>query len=127
AAGSIANSIFSTTPVDGGIEFTQVDERPADRSIVVVYGPDGREAFYNGTASKTLPEIPQDFTLEQTYLQIDRRIELEDPESGQHFLARVGVLQPQGNPGVYTQMIIQPLAPTDRIVAAYIGIYAFVA
>lgn len=128
AAGSIANSIFSTTPVDGGIEFTQVENAPQIGSMVVVYGPDGRrEAFYNGTASTTLPEIPQDFTLEQTYLQIDRRIELEDPESGQHFLARVGVLQPQGNPGVYTQMIIQPLAPTDRIVAAYIGIYAFVA
>ncbi|SDP00212.1 two-component system, OmpR family, sensor kinase [Microbacterium sp. ru370.1] len=128
AAGSIANSIFTTTPVDGGIEFTQVENAPQIGSMVVVYGPDGRrEAFYNGTASTTLPEIPQDFTLEQTYLQIDRRIELEDPDSGQHFLARVGVLQPQGNPGVYTQMIIQPLAPTDRIVAAYIGIYAFVA
>lgn len=128
AAGSIANSIFTTASVDGQTVFSQVDNAPQIGSMVVVYGPDGqREAFYNGTASTSLPDIPQTFTLEQTYLQIDKRIELEDRTSGQHFLARVGVLQPQGNPGVYTQMVIQPLAPTDRIVAAYLGIYAFVA
>lgn len=128
AAGSIANSIFTTTPVDGRVTFSQVDNAPQIGSMVVVYGPDGqREAFYNGTSTTALPDIPPTFTVEQTYGQIDRRIELESPESGQHFLARVGVLQVPGNPGVYTQMVIQPLAPTDRIVAAYIGIYAFVA
>ncbi|MDU0346530.1 HAMP domain-containing sensor histidine kinase [Microbacterium sp. KSW2-29] len=128
AAGSIANSIFTTTPVEGGIEFTQVENAPQIGSMVVVYGPDGRrEAFYNGTSSKVLPQLPDTFTVEQTYGQIDRRIELEDPDSGAHFLARVGVLQVPGNPGVYTQMVVQPLAPTDRIVAAYLGIYAFVA
>ncbi|WP_367118280.1 sensor histidine kinase [uncultured Microbacterium sp.] len=128
AAGSIANSIFTTTPVDGGIEFTQRDNAPQIGSIVVVFGPDGQqEAIYNGTATQVVPQIPSDYTLEQTYLQIDRRIELEDPQTGQKFVARVGVVQPQGTPGVYTQMVIQPLAPTDRIVAAYVGIYAFVA
>ncbi|MFJ4038316.1 sensor histidine kinase [Microbacterium sp. NPDC090007] len=128
AAGSIANSIFTTTPVDGDIVFSQVDNAPQIGSMVVVYGPDGqREAFYNGTASTALPDLPSTFTIEQTYGQIDRRIDLDDPESGQNFLARVGVLQVPGNPGVYTQMVVQPLAPTDRIVAAYIGIYAFVA
>ncbi len=128
AAGSIANSIFTTAPGDGRVVFSQVDNAPQIGSMVVVYGPDGqREAFYNGTSTTALPEIPPTFTVEQTYSQIDRRIELESPQSGQHFLARVGVLQVPGNPGVYTQMVIQPLAPTDRIVAAYIGIYAFVA
>lgn len=128
AAGSIANSVFTTSSSDGQVVFSQVENAPQIGSMVVVYGPDGeRKAVYNGTSSRSLPELPATFTLEQTYLQIDRRIELEDPESGQHFLARVGVVQPQGNPGVYTQMVIQPLAPTDRIVAAYVGIYAFVA
>ncbi|MDR6691445.1 two-component system OmpR family sensor kinase [Microbacterium sp. 1154] len=128
AAGSIANSIFTTAPVDGRVVFSQVENAPQIGSMVVVYGPDGqREAFYNGTSTTALPDIPPTFTVEQTYSQIDRRIELEAPDSGQHFLARVGVLQVPGNPGVYTQMVIQPLAPTDRIVAAYVGIYAFVA
>ncbi|MDQ1121465.1 histidine kinase dimerization/phospho-acceptor domain-containing protein [Microbacterium trichothecenolyticum] len=128
AASSIANSVFTTNTSDGQVVFSQVENAPQIGSMVVVYGPDGeRKAVYNGTSSRTLPQLPATFTLEQTYLQIDRRIELEDPETGQHFLARVGVVQPQGNPGVYTQMVIQPLAPTDRIVAAYVGIYAFVA
>ncbi|WP_373426500.1 ATP-binding protein [Microbacterium proteolyticum] len=128
AAGNIADSVFTMTPVDGNIQFTPIDNAPQIGSMVVVYGQDGqREAFYNGTPSKALPELPSTFTLEQMYGQIDRRIELTDGESGQHFLARVGVLQVNGSPGVYTQMVIQPLAPTDRIVAAYIGIYAFVA
>nr|WP_307334351.1 HAMP domain-containing sensor histidine kinase [Microbacterium sp. SORGH_AS_1204] len=128
AAGNIADSVFTMTPADGQIVFSQIDNAPQIGSMVVVYGPDGeRKAFYNGTASKALPQLPSTFTVEQTYGQIDRRIDLHDGESGQHFLARVGVLQVNGSPGVYTQMVIQPLAPTDRIVTAYIGIYAFVA
>ncbi len=128
AAGNIANSIFVTDEVDGQLAFTQVDNAPQIGSMVVVYGPDGeREAFYNGTSMKTAPELPETFTVEQTYSQVDRRLDLEDPVSGQHFLARVGLLQIPGFNGVYTQMVIQPLAPTDRIVAAYVGIYGFVA
>lgn len=128
AAGNIANSIFVTEDVDGQVRFTEVDNAPQIGSMVVVYSPDGqREAFFNGTAMKTVPELPETFTVEQTYSQVDRRIELDDPVSGQHFLARVGQLVVPGYNGVYTQMVIQPLAPTDRIVAAYLGIYGFVA
>lgn len=128
AAGNIADSVFTVTPVDGQIVFSQIENAPQIGSMVVIYGPDGaRKAFYNGTASQTLPELPSTFSVEQTYGQLDRRIELHDGDSGQHFLARVGVLPVNGSSGVYTQMVIQPLAPTDRIVAAYIGIYAFVA
>ncbi|CAH0192550.1 putative sensor histidine kinase TcrY [Microbacterium sp. Bi128] len=128
AAGNIANSIFVTNEVDGQVRFTEVDNAPQIGSMVVVYSPDGqRVAFFNGTAMKTVPELPETFTVEQTYSQVDRRIELQDPVSGQHFLARVGQLVLPGYNGVYTQMVIQPLAPTDRIVAAYLGIYGFVA
>jgi two-component system OmpR family sensor kinase len=128
AAGNIANSIFVTDDNDGQLTFTQVDNAPQIGSMVVVYGPDGqRVAFYNGTAMKTVPQLPETFSVEQTYGQVDRRIDLEDPVSGQHFLARVGLLQVPGNNSLYTQMVVQPLAPTDRIVAAYIGIYGFVA
>lgn len=128
AAGNIANSVFVTADVDGQLAFTQVDNAPQIGSMVVVYGPDGqRVAFYNGTAMKTVPDLPETFTVEQTYSQVDRRIELDEPVSGQRFLARVGLLQVPGYNGIYTQMVIQPLAPTDRIVAAYVGIYGFVA
>lgn len=128
AAGNIANSVFVTEDVDGQLSFAQVDNAPQIGSMVVVYGPDGqRVAFYNGTAMRTVPELPDTFSVEQTYSQVDRRIELDDPVSGQKFLARVGLLQVPGYNGIYTQMIIQPLAPTDRIVAAYVGIYGFVA
>ncbi|MCJ1707183.1 cell wall metabolism sensor histidine kinase WalK [Microbacterium sp. VKM Ac-2923] len=128
AAGNIANSVFTMAPTDGEIVFSPIDNAPQIGSMVVVYGQDGqRKAFYNGTSSTALPELPSTFSVEQMYAQIDRRIDLVDGDSGQHFLARVGVLQVTGSPGVYTQMVIQPLAPTDRIVAAYIGIYAFVA
>ncbi|WP_278102175.1 HAMP domain-containing sensor histidine kinase [Microbacterium proteolyticum] len=128
AAGNIANSIFVTNDVEGQLTFTQVDNAPQIGSMVVVYGPDGqRVAFYNGTAMKTVPQLPETFSVEQTYSQVDRRIDLDDPVSGQHFIARVGLLQVPGNNSFYTQMVIQPLAPTDRIVAAYVGIYGFVA
>jgi len=128
AASSVANSVFTTTQAGGQIVFTQVENVPQTGSMVVVYGPDGqRKAFYNGTSSKTVPALPETFTVEQTYSQMDRRIELEDPDSGQHFLARVGFLQVPGDTGYYTQMVIQSLGPTDRIVAAYLGIYGFVA
>ena len=128
AASNIANSVFVTNEVDGGLAFTQVDNAEPIGSMVVVYGPDAqRVAFYNGTGAKTVPQLPDTFSVEQTYSQVDRRIELEDPVSGQHFLARVGLLQVPGNNSFYTQMVVQPLAPTDRIVAAYVGIYGFVA
>lgn len=127
AASSIASSVFTWSEADGEIVFTQVDNVAQIGSMVVVYGPpDGeRRAFYNGTNAKGLPQLPETYSLEQMYLDLGKRIDLENPETGEHFLARVDLLAI--GPTVYTQMVIQPLAPTDRIVAAYVGIYGFVA
>ena len=127
AASNIASSVFTTEAVDGQIAFVQVENAPQIGSMVVVYNPEGqRQAFYNGTSTKATPQLPDTFTIQQTYSQLDKRIELEDPVTGQHFVARVGFLEVP-NSGFYTQMVVQPLGPTDRIVAAYVGIYGFVA
>lgn len=127
AASSIASSVFTWSDVNGEITFTPVDNAPQIGSMVAVYGPpDGeRKAFYNGTNAKGLPQLPETYMLEQMYLDLGKRIDLENPDTGEHFLARVDLLTINGT--VYTQMVIQPLAPTDRIVAAYVGIYGFVA
>ncbi|MBM3714490.1 MAG: HAMP domain-containing histidine kinase [Actinobacteria bacterium] len=127
AASSVASSVFTWSEVDGEVAFTQVDNVAQIGSMVAVYGPpDGeRKAFYNGTNAKGLPQLPETYPLEQMYLDLGKRIDLENPDTGEHFLARVDLLTINGT--VYTQMVIQPLAPTDRIVAAYVGIYGFVA
>jgi len=127
AAGNIADTIFTTTAEDGKMVFTPVENAPQIGSMVVVYNADGqREAFFNGTSTKATPQLPDTFTTPQTYTQLDKRIDLDDPVTGQHFIARVGLFEVP-NSGSYTQMVIQPLGPTDRIVAAYVGIYGFVA
>ncbi|MEV7766653.1 HAMP domain-containing sensor histidine kinase [Microbacterium sp. NPDC086615] len=127
AAGNIANTIFTTTNEDGRMVFTPVENAPQIGSMVVVYNAEGqREAFFNGTSTKATPQLPDTFTTPQTYTQLDKRIDLDDPVTGQHFIARVGLFEVP-NSGSYTQMVIQPLGPTDRIVAAYVGIYGFVA
>lgn len=127
AAGNIASSIFTTSSADGKLTFTPVENAPQIGSMVVVYNSEGqREAFFNGTSTKSTPQLPETFTTPQTYTQLDKRIELDDPVTGQHFIARVGLFEVP-NSGSYTQMVIQPLGPTDRIVAAYVGIYGFVA
>ncbi len=96
--------------------------------MVVVYGPDGqRVAFYNGTAMKTVPQFARDL-LGRADLQPGRPADRPRRHRCRAALHRAGgSAAGAGQQQLLHQMVIQPLAPTDRIVAAYVGIYGFVA
>ncbi len=129
AASDIAETVFTIDNRGGLIEFTPREDVAPTGSIVVVYGPGDGEmlALYDGTSARMLPQIPQTFPLQDTYIKLGQSLEYTDPETGAAFRATVDVLPVPGVTDVFTQMVVVPLAPTERVVATYIGIYGILA
>lgn len=132
AAGSdIAGRVFTTETDNGTVIFAPRDDVAPTGSIVAVYGPDGALAqIYDGTTSGVLPRFYESWSLQDTYLKIGETLtDLQDPVTGAAFHASVDVypVVVDGVTQFFTQMVIVPLAPTERVVAAYIGIYGILA
>jgi two-component system OmpR family sensor kinase len=126
-AGDLASAVFDITVSDGDVRFARSEDAALLDAVIVVYHPDGAiEAIYDGVTSESSPAIPETWSLQDTYTK-SQLFELRDPDTGAPFHAAVGVLPVDGTAQVYTQMMIQPLAPTERVVATFVGIYSILA
>jgi two-component system, OmpR family, sensor kinase len=129
ANGEIALSVFDTTNDGGYVEFDPRLDVADTGTIVVVYGANGEiRGVYDGTDHRAMPTYPGEWTLQDTYTKGGDTLTFGDQaKTGAQFLARVGVLPIAGVSENFTQMVIQPLAPAERIIAAYTAIYSIVA
>jgi two-component system OmpR family sensor kinase len=129
AASDIAATVFNIESSGGKVEIQQRENVTPTGSIIVLYrGVDGQlEALYDGTAAHILPNLPQEFQLQDTAQKIGQPLEYYDRETGASFRASVDNFQPPGGSELFTQMVVVPLAPTERVVATYIGIYSILA
>lgn len=129
AGSDIASSVFDVSvDADGEVTFLPRDDVAATGSIVVVYGPEGdMKATYQDAGSTATPAIPATWSLQETYYKIQQPISLHDDKTGAEFHAAVDVLEVPGVSQFYTVMIVQPLGPTERVVASYVGIYGVLA
>ncbi|MFG6475022.1 ATP-binding protein [Microbacterium sp. P06] len=127
--GDLASSVFDISSTDGVIRFEPRDDAALTETFVVIYSPDGAmQAVYDGTnATAAAPAIPDSWPLEVTYLRMNEALILSDPDTGVQFRGAVGILPVDGTAQVYTQMAIQPLAPTERVVGTFVGIYSILA
>lgn len=127
---SDAASNMLITSVDNG-EVTFEPNQSADVTgyFIAVYGPaDGDlKAFIGPSNASVRPPIPRTFTLEQAVVKGYEPFSVSDPDSGETFHASVVPLAVDGVNELYTQLIIVPLAPTEAVVASFVGIYSVLA
>jgi two-component system OmpR family sensor kinase len=121
-----AKSVF-TVETDGTYAtFTENDQATAADYFVAVYGPDGQFILETGRKGAT-PVIPDEITLDQTYTKLLTPFVVESSSGGAPYHAVVSVLEIPGASSLYTQLVALPLAPVDRVVTAYLGIYGILA
>ncbi|MCR2812859.1 HAMP domain-containing histidine kinase [Microbacterium sp. zg.Y1090] len=119
------SSVFTGWVTESGDDFEVRSDATA--YFVAVYGPDGRFLTSGGGNSAPEPEFPQTFTLAQaTIFGTSTVFDLNARDGGAGYRAAVGVEDtPSGV--FYTQLVALPTAPNERFLAAFLGIYSFLA
>jgi len=129
ASSDAANAVFDVTNSGGSLRFLIDNEAARNDIYVAIYGPDGSfitAAGGDGTVAP--PQFPETYSLEQTQKQGLAAFDVPSTDkTDPTFRASVDILQPDGVSALYTQLVAASLAPTERVVAAYIGIYGILA
>ena len=124
----IANDVFdSATTGEDSVEFTAREFSSSRPYFVTIYDPDGEKVITTGGNGATPPTFPKELTPEMAATLLGSAREL--PGSGHAAAFRYAVhsfvvdIQPHSK-RLYTQLVAAPLAPTERLLANFIGIYS---
>ncbi|MEV8272253.1 HAMP domain-containing sensor histidine kinase [Microbacterium sp. NPDC077184] len=128
AATDVTSPLFQITVEDGVPTFTRRAATPAATTyFVAIYDADGVLQSTAGGGGLVEPDFPSEFTLDDTYRNLSEPFTLKNPDGGPSYLAGVGFIEISGVRDSYTQMVVQPLAPTNAVVANYVAIYSILA
>ncbi|PRB14430.1 cell wall metabolism sensor histidine kinase WalK [Microbacterium sp. MYb62] len=120
----LAERYFDTDTVDGVTTYTPREEQPRDFSFAIYDAAGALRATARGTSSKA-PLFPPEYSLAEANASADKILELPGAD-GEVFHAAVAVVNSDG--GILrVQMVALPLAPADRIISQYFGIYITIA
>jgi two-component system OmpR family sensor kinase len=126
AATDLTTALMNIEDYGGVLSFT-VDETAAPTEyFVAIYDPAGQFVMATGGNGETPPVFPQTFSLDTTITKGRAPFYLYVNGSSEAFLASVDVVQPLGV-NTYTQLVAQSLAPTERVVGTFVGIYSILA
>ncbi|WP_337006884.1 MULTISPECIES: sensor histidine kinase [unclassified Microbacterium] len=120
----LAERYFDVSTVDGVTTYSARDEQPRDFSFAIYDAGGTLQATARGTSSQA-PLFPSQYSLADANAHAESIIELPGAD-GEVFHAAVAVVNSDG--GVLrVQMVALPLAPADRIISQYFGIYITIA
>ena len=120
----LAERYFVTSSVDGVTTYTAREEQPRDFSFAIYDASGVLQATARGTSSPA-PLFPPEYSLAEANDNADTILELPGAD-GEVFHAAVAVVNSDG--GILrVQMVALPLAPADRIISQYFGIYITIA
>lgn len=122
ASSNLAAGLLDVT-VDAGTQQVQIsltDQAVAGDYFIAVYEAGGESL--GGRPSGGGPIWPDEYTLERTVSQGSAVFPLVGPD-GDLYHASAGILDPELNGELYTQVIALPLAPVDRTVATFFGVF----
>jgi len=120
----LAERYFDTSTVDGITTYTPREEQPRDFSFAIYDAAGALRATARGTSSQA-PLFPPEYSLAEANANADKILELPGAD-GEVFHAAVSVVNSDG--GILrVQMVALPLAPADRIISQYFGIYITIA
>ncbi|WP_345803415.1 ATP-binding protein [Microbacterium sp. AZCO] len=121
------NSLIDTTVENGQATFTAKPDAATDY-FVAIYGPDGSmQITAGGDDDAPRPQFPPTLTLQHTQERGLAPTELLSVDGNWVFHASTDIYQPVGSAELYPQMVAMPLAPINRVVTTYLGIYGVLA
>ena len=122
AESNLAEGLLDITvdPDDNKVTISLTDQAAAGDYFVAVYEPGGK--LVGNTPPRRGPEWPDTFKLEETITKGPSPVTLMSAE-GDLYHASAGVLDLQLGGQYYTQVIALPLAPIDRTVATFFGVF----
>ncbi|MFJ6652867.1 sensor histidine kinase [Microbacterium sp. NPDC091313] len=131
AGSDVAKQVITYTNVDGELQFSANDSGSKPDYFVALYGPpdDGLRILVGPDDAAATPQLPDTYSVQDAVLKGTQVFSLIDPRTGAVFHASVAPAEiPGAGPGqFYTQLVAVSLAPTERVVATYIGIYGVLA
>ncbi|PRA80827.1 HAMP domain-containing sensor histidine kinase [Microbacterium sp. MYb66] len=121
----LVDRYFETDTVDGVTTYTAREEQPRDFSFAIYDAAGVLRATARGTSGQA-PLFPAEYSLAKANDNVDKiPIEMFGTD-GEVFHAAVAVVASEG--GVLRiQLVALPLAPADRIISQYFGIYITIA
>ncbi|MFT4220719.1 MAG: HAMP domain-containing sensor histidine kinase [Microbacterium sp.] len=124
AAANVASGLLEIDPSTRAV--TKKDDAPPTDYFMALYDPQG-ELVGQAGGSGQKPLLPESWSLQRTTIQGTSPFLLEGADSDAPFHASVGPQEFVGIVGQYTQMVVLPLAPVNRIVTTFLGIYSILA
>ncbi|MFT4030640.1 MAG: HAMP domain-containing sensor histidine kinase [Protaetiibacter sp.] len=124
AVPNVASKLFTIDPGSGYVT-PSPDALPTDY-FVALYEPDGD--FIAGAGGSGIPPaFPDTFTLQETTVQGTVPFSLTSDDGTVQFRASVAAQEFPGITGYYTQMVVLPLAPINRVLTTFLSIYGILA
>ena len=124
AAADLASGLVEVDPRTGTV--TARPETVQTDYFLALYDPDGVFLISVG-GSGPEPAFPETWTPLETNRRGTDPFHLPGADGRGSFHASVGPLQPPGLTGLYSQMVAMPLAPVERVVNTFLGIYGILA
>ncbi|WP_458042334.1 MULTISPECIES: sensor histidine kinase [Bacteria] len=111
---------ITVDPDTNQVQISLTDQAAAGDYFIAVYAAGGESL--GGRPSGGGPIWPEEYKLETTVSKLSAVFPLVGPD-GDLYHASAGILDPEVNGELYTQVIAQPLAPIDRTVATFFGVF----
>ncbi|MFV0319515.1 MAG: sensor histidine kinase [Microbacterium sp.] len=122
AAADVVSGLLEVDPETG--EITERKDRVQTDYFLALYGPEGEFIISVGGRGPE-PAFPATWSTLETNRRGTTPFDMRAASGDAQFRASVGP-QPVRNE-LYTQMIVTPLAPVDRVVNTFLGIYSILA
>jgi two-component system OmpR family sensor kinase len=123
----VASGLFDIDTTSDPVDFDPKTEIASPQYFVAMYGPDGALIDTAGGNGAPEPVFPEVITLEDATSQGIEAFTIPSSAGGAAYRASVDAWQTTGSSVLFTQLVALPLAPTNQVVAQYIGIYSLLA
>ncbi|GAA1994802.1 HAMP domain-containing sensor histidine kinase [Microbacterium pumilum] len=123
----VTTPLFTVRVVDGQAYFIPDSTAAPTSYFVAVYSPDGALLASAGGSGAPDPIFPESKTVENTVTQGTSPFPIPSSAGGAPYHASIDLIEVAGVRDNYTQLVALPLAPTNQVVAQYIGIYSLLA
>jgi len=127
AGSDLLAGLIQVEETDEGITISLSPAAAGSDYSVAIYFGDGTPVPNKAPSTRRGPTFPQSFSLERATILGTAPFDLTNEATGARYRASAGTFEIPGVPQYLTQVVALPLAPIDRIVAQFFGIFSALA